>query len=220
MDLDFFQLTKHYSFFLINVFVYIFIGHLFFSFGAKRSNNEWKEIFVKLVIGFLLLSSSFAIITTGGKSVTLLIVALLFLLFYFSNGPIQNIKLQIKPIIGKRNFLILFLLSIVIYLLQTQWFIDYTSGDRFTLANDMLFWARLSEHVFFNGAVNVSFAYFEPKTTHAIPYHWLEIWNSAFNIAVFSQPSSYALILNTFSSLSLILVIGAIAISKQFKLNT
>ena len=188
--------------------LYLFFGLLFFAvtlfagtvLAAFITNpvfeKKGNEVLFKVLLGIMLISSFYASTKTHLSSVFLLFfVSILFLI-----KP-QKIKFSFDFASIKHAWIFIFYLF-----LTFGWQLLYQNSNAFIFNHDQIYYSMLANMLAANGVETV---YTHPVLNLGFygnaPYHYLELWLTAFLKTVFNVPGDYTfvfLVIPFFSALS------------------
>ncbi|TAE73113.1 MAG: hypothetical protein EAZ85_08025 [Bacteroidetes bacterium] len=185
----------------------------------------FTNIFLKILVSTIITTSLFAIIFTQGKTIFILFLPLL-LLFYLALKKEKELE-NITSIDKKNeliNYIYLFFISffIIFYI-----FWGYFPNEKTPYPNyffDAIFYSKVSEYIYLTGNENIFVEgnLVSNEYTGVFPYHYFELWLTAFFSNLFGLSyiicyettlKSYLIIVCIFSFLSCIEQIKKIIIT-------
>ena len=163
------------------IWLFIYLGGLVLK-SSKRapeiSSSVYTRLFFQLIAGLFVIISLYAIVVTGGITINILILPLLYLLFWHPSGSIEVDAHKTLPSIGWKHHLeigAIALLSLtVLHVFPVN---EYKQADGF-------FYLKIAEGMNATGHENIShyFTLYNKDFNGAEPYHYFDIWITAFVI--------------------------------------
>jgi hypothetical protein len=191
------------------VFTYL-IGGILVTFLSKEDYNA--SSFLRVTAGVLGIITVYSIVKTQGVTVNILnFVFIIFITINQKEIPF-NFKLN-KWRVFKKDFLISFVVLIVLFLVQLA------QVDRFLEPNffnaDYLFYARAAAFLRDSGFESTNIEYFFIGNKGVTPYHYAELWFTAFFSDLFKIHSLKSYIFIVVPIMYSTLFLGALRIVKQ-----
>jgi hypothetical protein len=181
---------------------------LFESLYQEVLNNIYTKLLTYFMSGFLGLIFLFSIFTTQGKSVFILLPIWLII----QKGGFKSFRIKLSlNLIEKELLQIAFLLSIPIFLYQFSLYSDFFQLRFIVPHYDFAFYAQLSDSFLNFGNENKGLyenVLFPKEFNGVAPYHYPEIWFTAFVSKCFHIDSLKALLFVAFPAIRIAVVAG------------
>ena len=183
----------------LSIFITYIVGKSILAFLPK-SKGLFFHLFVSLAIGTLVLVLLFSLVASGGKTIHVILLPILGLIFYKYRKLFSKPTITIKEI--KTELLWAVLLFIPIFLYQSFFFFDFVNGTVKSLLWDNYSYASYIDSLRLWGTETryVDMNYFSSEFRKGlVPYHYSELWFSAFWASLFKLSSikAYYFITNT-----------------------
>ena len=163
------------------IWLFIYLGGLVLK-SSKRAPeifaSVYTRLFFQLIAGLFVIISLYAIVITGGITINILILPLLYFLFWHPSGSIEVDAHKTLPSIGwKHHFEIGAIALLSLTVLHVFPVNEYKQADGF-------FYLKIAESLNATGHENIShyFTLYNKDFNGAEPYHYFEIWITAFVI--------------------------------------
>lgn len=187
--------------YLLGAFFQILVGKLFLK---NQSNNQHLSLFWKVLVGTVLIISSYAIIST--KGVTLLLLVPFLMIFFVKHLMLWESKSATAHYFKKEQWLF-FIPSIVLNFLFYVWALNsFNSEIVHYVSGDFNIYYRIAQRLNEFGIENLNL---DPiyRARYASPYHYGDLWLYALiSKLVSTNPSAVFLV--SFCHLSVIFVNG------------
>ncbi len=183
------------------LFVYI-IGKIACALLPMPSNRFFK-LFVTYAAGILIILLAYSFIRSGLKTINLLILPEAAILLFLLRKRLTKPRFHFKEI--KQELFYSLLAFFPVFAYQAYFYFDFANDGFKPLYSDQYFYAQLANSLKLFGAEsantgNLGFNYFfEEFRNYLTPYHYGELWLTAFFSSLFriNTISSYYLITNT-----------------------
>ena len=202
----------------ISLFGFLLISYLFtYLFGGLLTTLLSKEdynasSFLRLTAGLVGVITIYSIVKTQGVTINLLNLILIIFILIHQKRISFNFKLK-KWLTFKNDFLISIGVLIVIFLIQL------TQVDRFVAPNfftaDYLFYARAAAFLRDTGIESTNIEYFLIGSKGVTPYHYAELWFTAFFSELFKMHTLKSYIFIVVPIMYSTLFLGALRIVKE-----
>ena len=175
------QFVVEFSIVYLLILVFFYLGGLILKPSKRASEfftSVYARLFFQLIAGLFVFISLYAIVITGGITINILILPLLYLLFWHPSGSIEVDAHKTLPSIGWKHHLeigAIALLSLtVLHVFPVN---EYKQADGF-------FYLKIAEGMNATGHENIShyFTLYNKDFNGAEPYHYFDIWITAFVI--------------------------------------
>ncbi len=223
MDIHFLSFAFYNLLFL--VFIYI-AGHFFLSIFKIDIKEKHGSVFIKLLTGTLFIIGIYSIIKTGFSTIQTGFIVSSLLLFWNrgfkkSSIPATTSLLKKDQIISELGIIIqLYVVGILILTLNYFFLQSGGNGIPQNPHCDMNYYSNISSFLNNVGIETFEMNYLEPGNVGNSPYHYFELWTTAFFSFTFHCPSTLIVnLLITLPILIMIIIAGIWAIMEQFKIN-
>ena len=191
------QLVLQYVSFLISTLVIIFIlGTSIISF-FKSIKNTLFRVFITTILGVFVLILFYSFFKSQAKTVMILSLPILLFLFLFVRSFLQKPTFEIKTLVKDLSLIII--ASFIIFLFQIYYNFDFQTQLFKPINRDSFFYAAVSDSLKLWGTENFfpAMSYFFPGKIGLMPYHYPELWLTAFISQLFncSSVNAYLFIL-------------------------
>ncbi len=196
---------------LIAISCYI-VGHLVTKpLNSKAINNlSYYALFVKLLIGVIVIVTLISVVLTRGKTIFALVIPYAIGVYLLT----KNISINNCTTTPTNNSLISLIGLVVIYLIRYIFFSNPTLSYDVPNA-DYCYYAKLSHTLLTTGIENTVLI----NPTGISPYHYLELWLNAGTAYLAHNNSLNHLMLITFSLLTFIVWVGLCAIAETMRIK-
>ena len=209
------QFVAEFSIVYLLILVFFYLGGLILKpskRAAKFFTSVYSRFFFQIIAGLFVTISFYAIIVTGGITINMLILPLLYFIFWHPTGSIEDHAHKTLPAIGWKHHLeigVIALLSLII--LHVFPVNEYKQADGF-------FYLKIAESMNATGQENIShyFNLYNKDFNGAEPYHYFDIWITAFVIR-FTESFLPSVLVERFVTQSLLLtaiVLGLYMVAK------
>lgn len=174
---------------VLSIFITYIVGKSILAFLPK-SKGLFFQLFVSLAIGTLVLVLLFSLVASGGKTIHVILLPILGLIFYKYRKSFSKPTITIKEI--KTELLWAVLLFTPVFLYQSYFFFDFVNGTVKSLLWDNYAYASYIDSLRLWGVETryVDMNYFSPEFRKGlVPYHYSELWLSAFWASLFQLSS-------------------------------
>ena len=209
------QFVVEFSIVYLLILVFFYLGGLILK-PSKRAaeffTSVYSRLFFQIIAGLFVTISFYAIIVTGGITINMLILPLLYFIFLHPGRTIIVDAPKTSPAIGFKHHLeigvIAFLSLIILHVFPVN---EYKQADGF-------FYLKIAESMNATGQENIShyFNLYNKDFNGAEPYHYFEIWITAFVIR-FTESFLPSILVERFVTQSLLLtaiVLGLYMVAK------
>ena len=169
------------------------LGNFISSLIFKKAKKNGFEI----VLGILLLSSTYALFKSSFKTI-LLFNLVLFVFIFFRNRKNNTISFLNNFSVSLKDIFSVIIVFAAFFLFQYFNHFQMGTGIPFKINEDLTFYGRLSGYLRDFGVENFNIEYFLEDKGGNSPYHYVELWCSAMISDVFKIKSRYALLLITY----------------------
>lgn len=207
---------------LFSLILCYLIGHVFRAVIFKEySSNKFFNVFVNLLIGFISIIFVYALIKTSSNTILWGFLILIFLFYYRKNLQ----KPSLKSIILQKNlmhpidipqFSIALIICSGFFFLQGYFFYNLPYNN--LPQGDYAFYSMVVDYIRLTGIESYIGAEHPFKTfiDSPVPYHYTEIWASAFFVDLFKINTIESQVVIVHSLLGAILSTGLISLIKLF----
>ena len=170
----------------LGLLITYFAGKLITSFFSVNGGFFFR-LFVSYIIGITAIVLFYSIIKTQGQTINILLLPIIgFLLYYFRDSfvmPSIPLKLIIKELSWSAFPFML------IFLYQSWWIFDFSNGWIRQTTFDLYAYASYSDSLRISGIENrdLGMTYFYPELCGTVPYHYAELWFTAFFSELFTN---------------------------------
>ena len=195
--------------------IYIFILYWTFFFISNRVKNFYLKSSFSIIIGILIISSSFSSFSLNGKSQLLPLLGLPVILFYYKYY-IWKEKLEYK--ISTINILNGLLIISVCFIFNFILRLPIIENEIYFMYDDLANYSKISIDILKNKNESIFYKGFTNRDNF-IPYHYLEIWLNSLCSILFSSNNYFFYVYNIqtiFISTTFLLIIGC---CKEFNFN-
>jgi hypothetical protein len=188
------SLLKTLPVLLIVLVLFFFVGEGFILLcnsqkkivAGKRSE---QSVFWSLFTGFLLTISIYATVITGFQTILLPIPLLLFFFirsraFYSYVINAHNLK-EAKPFYRKNIFLFGIITALAYWCYFIFGFVSFANALVSFFGGDTEFYGRAAHYLNYGGKENISLDYLKLTNTQTEPYHYGDLWLTAFISRIF-----------------------------------
>jgi len=211
---------KYYIIILCSLIFFYTIGKLISSFFISTTNepNYYYRAFVSLITGLFAVIIVFAIVKTRFNTIMLALIFLFGIWLIKSKFYDFNIK-NIKNLLLEnftRDIIILTTVSLILYIFYGALFFEYPFNK--IAHGDYYYYTRLIYMMVENGYENTILGLdpFYVGKIGASPYHYPELWLSAFYFQIFNILPLISILIITQVILATVLCMGIIALAREF----
>ena len=200
---------------VLSIFITYIVGKSILAFLPK-SKGLFFQLFVSLAIGILVLVLLFSIFASGGKTIHVILLPIIGLFFFKYRKSITKPTINFCEI--RTELLWAILLFIPVFLYQSYFFFDFVNGTVKSLLWDNYAYASYIDSLRLWGAETryVDMNYFSPEFRKGlVPYHYSELWLSAFWASLFKLSSIKAYYFITNSLLLTAFTTGVCSLFEQ-----
>lgn len=193
---------------LISSFLLIYIVTSIFLDSKKNST------FNIMLVGVVIFPTIYAVIVSRGVSVLsiLLIITLISFLFY------RKVKIRIRfSNINPKPIIIGIVFLTGIYIIHLFYFYNFIEGINYIIKSDYEYYSRLASYLRDTGIENINIELFLSESKSVVPYHYIEMWFTAFVSDFFKIHSQYALMLIVIPILYSVIFFGGVDIIRIIK---
>jgi len=197
---------------IITLFITYAVGKTILSFFNIKG-NLFFQIFVTYIIGITTIVLFYSIYNSQGRTINLLFLPIIVFLLYHFRHLIIKPKFKTQDIGTEILWSILPL--IFVFLVQSWFYFDFHKGIIKPLFSDYFIYAGISNNLQFSGTENnlLNCNYFFPTYNHIIkPYHYFELWFTAFFSSLFKNSLVNTYYFCTFTTFTSIFIIGIISL--------
>lgn len=191
------------------------IGKLITSFYEIKGNSFFL-LFANYIIGITTIVLFYSLIKAHGRTVNLLLIPFIsYLIYYFRYSFSKSPKLVWKDV--KREISWSLFLFVLIFLYQSWFYFDFQKYEVKPLFVDYYWYASYvkSLRVFGIESLYSEGNYFFKNFNGLMPYHYPELWFTAFFTNLFTNSSVNIYYFSTTSIFTSIYLIGIISLLKQ-----
>ena len=172
------------------------------------------RLFLTYIIGIITIIFIYSIIKAHGRTVNIILFPIIGYLFYhlkhsIIKKPIYNIQ-EIK-----KEILWSILPFLIIFMYQSLFYFNFVKAEIKPLFGDYFWYASISNNLQSNGTENdfLNCNYFFTSYSHIIkPYHYFELWYTAFFSSLFKNSLVNTYYFCTFTTFTSIFIIGIISL--------
>jgi len=204
---------------LFSIFITYITGKIITSSFSGKTNNFF-HLFTSLLLGLVVISTSFAIYKSGGKTIMLLIIPMGTILFFYYKKQIKQPTFKLHEI--KQDILYLLLLFTIIQMYQNWFFFDYSNNTIKSIYTDTYWYSTFCDSQKNWGIENYfrSFSYFFRKEeVGLVPYHYPELWLTALFSILFKIGTIQSMYLIVYPILICSFLIGIISVFEKILTN-
>ena len=175
------QFVVEFSIVYLLILVFFYLGGLILKPSKRASEfftSVYARLFFQLIAGLFVIISLYAIVITGGITINILILPLLYFSFWHPSQSIEVDAHKTLPSIGwKHHFEIGAIALLSLTVLHVFPVNEYKQADGF-------FYLKIAEGLNATGHENIShyFNLYNKNFNGTEPYHYFEIWITAFVI--------------------------------------
>ena len=206
------------SFFLgvIVILLSSIIGGYILSFYKDIENSHFK-VFLSNVLGLVAIVFLYSIVKSNCRTILLLLILFIVIIFFkLKKYRLQRQQFSFKFII--KSFLHLIVLYFVVFIFQLIPVFDYVKGDLKNFFADTYLYANFSDNLYLFGSENNSLqmnSFFSSNKNYVSPYHYPELWLTAFSKQIINLPTVIIYYFVTISILISVLWIGIVSLVKK-----
>ncbi len=188
------------------------LGTLLLRLSSWRTEEAFFTIFLRLLLGVLVLTTGYALVRTGGVSVLLPVPILLAGIVMALRRPVAGAELWPVPVrLGPALWLSL-LLCLAVFAGQYALVYEPGAADLQTPFQDYVYYSRLTLMLNHAGLETNSLEVVFPQFQTESPYHYLEMWLNALLVWATGLPSVWVMFVSMTSVLLTIAGVGFSAI--------
>lgn len=200
---------------IIVILITYSVGKLILGFFSCTCHFFFK-LFITYVIGITSIILFYSLIKSGGKTIFILLIPLIIGLFYHFRKYLEKPSFNKQEV--RKELKWSFGVFIIIFLYQSYFFFDFNNNEIKSIFWDNYAYATFVDSLKLWGLENSQTAmnfYYPEFRNGLIPYHYPELWLSAFFSEVFSNSSLKTYYLHTNSLLICVYLLGINSLLEQ-----
>jgi hypothetical protein len=216
------HLDTYFLFFIIllaTITISYVVGNLSLYILKINIINSYVSVFTKLIIGTTLLTITTAIYYTKGLTIFILFIPIIIifsLLYYnynYNNNkhPLFFNKIEVKPLF------ITLIVSFIVFSWRFGQLYNPYSEVLLSPHSDWVFYANCTDFMMYFGKENSSLDYIHGPNLGNSPYHYFNLWLTAFIIHLFSSNTLQSMVLITYTLGIVLFFLGTIMFLSLFK---
>ena len=204
---------------LLALLIIYVTGKIIASLFEIRGNSFFR-LFVTYIIGITAIIIFYSIIKSHGRTVNILLLPIIgYILYYFRNSLTKKPRLYKDEIIQEFTWsLIPFAL---IFLFQSWFYFNIKEHIICSIFSDIYTYADISNSLKIYGIENgsIELNFFRASNQSLVPYHYPELWITAFFSSLFNNSTVNSYYLCTMTILITIYLIGIVSLLNEFIKN-